>query len=223
MLELERGRTARLGPDILTERVDASRLRGVDARRELGDVLLDQRVVAGDRQSVEGRSAVAGPRVALAHGWRDVRRGAPARAGRGCALDEDVAGRRTPAPVGLPPLRPSVPAVRHAGRVAGPGGRQPDRVLVSRLSVVDELAARISALPLPARIGVDGVDAAGKTTLADELFRAPARGSATLSRSLSPSASERYRQGRESPRGRPTRTPSTTSRSAQRCSPPRAS
>ncbi|MBA3717274.1 MAG: DNA glycosylase [Actinobacteria bacterium] len=47
VLELERGRTARLGPDILTERVDAGRLRGADQRRALGDVLLDQRLVAG--------------------------------------------------------------------------------------------------------------------------------------------------------------------------------
>ncbi len=47
VLELERGRTARLGPDILVARVDASRLRRVDGRRELGEVLLDQRVVAG--------------------------------------------------------------------------------------------------------------------------------------------------------------------------------
>jgi len=47
VLELERGRTARLGPDILTDPVDASRFRRVDQRRELGDVLLDQRVVAG--------------------------------------------------------------------------------------------------------------------------------------------------------------------------------
>jgi endonuclease-8 len=47
VLELERGRTARLGPDILTERVEAARLRAVDGRRQLGDVLLDQRVVAG--------------------------------------------------------------------------------------------------------------------------------------------------------------------------------
>jgi endonuclease VIII len=47
VLELERGRTARLGPDILAERVEAGRLRLVDRRRELGDVLLDQRVVAG--------------------------------------------------------------------------------------------------------------------------------------------------------------------------------
>jgi endonuclease-8 len=47
VLELDRGRSARLGPDILVDRVDASRLRGVDRRRELGEVLLDQRVVAG--------------------------------------------------------------------------------------------------------------------------------------------------------------------------------
>src|SRR5262249_29188333 len=47
VLELERGRTARLGPDILTERVRGARLRAADQRRQLGDVLLDQRVVAG--------------------------------------------------------------------------------------------------------------------------------------------------------------------------------
>jgi endonuclease VIII len=47
VLELERGRTARLGPDILAQRVDAARLRAVDQRREVGEVLLDQRVVSG--------------------------------------------------------------------------------------------------------------------------------------------------------------------------------
>ena len=47
VLELVRGRTARLGSDVLVARVDASRLRRVDGRRELGEVLLDQRVVAG--------------------------------------------------------------------------------------------------------------------------------------------------------------------------------
>jgi endonuclease-8 len=47
VLELERGRTARLGPDILAQRVAAARLRTVDQRREVGEVLLDQRVVAG--------------------------------------------------------------------------------------------------------------------------------------------------------------------------------
>ena len=72
---------------------------------------------------------------------------------------------------------------------------------MSRLSVVDELAARISALPLPARIGVDGVDAAGKTTLADELAgRLPEAARLSADDFLRPPA-ERYRQGRESPMG----------------------
>jgi endonuclease-8 len=47
VLELDRGRTERLGPDILTDDVEAARLRRVDQRRALGEVLLDQRVVAG--------------------------------------------------------------------------------------------------------------------------------------------------------------------------------
>jgi endonuclease-8 len=47
VLELDRGRTARLGPDILAAPVETARLRRVDQRRALGDVLLDQRVVAG--------------------------------------------------------------------------------------------------------------------------------------------------------------------------------
>jgi endonuclease VIII len=47
VLELERGKTAGLGPDILTQPVESARLRTVDQRRELGEVLLDQRVVAG--------------------------------------------------------------------------------------------------------------------------------------------------------------------------------
>jgi uridine kinase len=72
---------------------------------------------------------------------------------------------------------------------------------VSRLSVVEELAARISALPLPARIGVDGVDAAGKTTLADELAgRLPEAARLSADDFLQPPV-ERYRQGRESPMG----------------------
>ena len=72
---------------------------------------------------------------------------------------------------------------------------------MSRLSVVDELAARISALPLPARIGVDGVDAAGKTTLADELVgRLPEAVRLSADDFLRPPV-ERYRQGRESPMG----------------------
>jgi endonuclease VIII len=47
VLELDRGRTKRLGPDILAGRVEAARLRKADPRRQLGDALLDQRLVAG--------------------------------------------------------------------------------------------------------------------------------------------------------------------------------
>jgi endonuclease VIII len=51
VLELERGATRRLGPDILAEPPDfgamLARLRAVDQSREVGDALLDQRLVAG--------------------------------------------------------------------------------------------------------------------------------------------------------------------------------
>jgi endonuclease-8 len=51
VLTLDDGRAARLGPDLLagTTRVDdvVARLRAVDSRRLLGDVLVDQRVVSG--------------------------------------------------------------------------------------------------------------------------------------------------------------------------------
>jgi endonuclease-8 len=51
VLELTDRATRRLGPDILADPPDVSamvaRLRATDQRRELGDVLLDQRLVAG--------------------------------------------------------------------------------------------------------------------------------------------------------------------------------
>ena len=51
VLELDRGIRARLGPDILGEGVDAaaivSALRAAEPRRRLGEVLLDQGIVAG--------------------------------------------------------------------------------------------------------------------------------------------------------------------------------
>jgi uridine kinase len=71
---------------------------------------------------------------------------------------------------------------------------------VPELPAIDRLAKRISRLRLPARVAVDGVDAAGKTTLAGEL--AERAGAARLSADefLRP-AEERYRRGRESPEG----------------------
>jgi endonuclease-8 len=51
VLELERGATRRLGPDILADPPDfdamLARFRRADHARELGDALLDQRLVAG--------------------------------------------------------------------------------------------------------------------------------------------------------------------------------
>ena len=72
---------------------------------------------------------------------------------------------------------------------------------MSPVSAVAELAQELAALPLPARVAIDGVDAAGKTTLADELATL-IPGAARLSADdfLRP-PEERYRQGRESPRG----------------------
>jgi len=66
---------------------------------------------------------------------------------------------------------------------------------------LDELAARLAVLPLPARVAVDGVDAAGKTTLASELAAVlPEAERVSADDFLRPSE-ERYRQGRESPVG----------------------
>jgi len=47
VLELERGRTRRLGPDIIVDPVDVAPFRHTDQRREVGDALLDQRLVSG--------------------------------------------------------------------------------------------------------------------------------------------------------------------------------
>jgi uridine kinase len=78
---------------------------------------------------------------------------------------------------------------------------------MSRQTMLDQLAGRVAALvlPHPARVAVDGVDAAGKTALANEL--APlvaARGRSVIRASLDgfhrPRA-ERYRQGADSAAG----------------------
>lgn len=66
---------------------------------------------------------------------------------------------------------------------------------------VDELARRLSALPLPARVGIDGVDAAGKTTLADALATRLPDAERLSADDFHRSPEERYQQGRESPVG----------------------
>jgi uridine kinase len=72
---------------------------------------------------------------------------------------------------------------------------------VPRLPVVEELGAAVGGLPLPARVAVDGLDAAGKTTLADELAALlPGAERLCADDFLNP-PEVRYRQGRESPLG----------------------
>lgn len=78
---------------------------------------------------------------------------------------------------------------------------------MSRAQVIDQLADLISAikLPHPVRVAIDGIDAAGKTTLANELV-APIehRGRQVIRASIDgfhrPRA-ERYRRGADSPEG----------------------
>lgn len=76
-----------------------------------------------------------------------------------------------------------------------------------RPDLLADLAGRILAVerPHPVRVGIDGVDAAGKTTLADELAPLVASAGrqvvrASVDRFHNPAA-KRYRRGRESPEG----------------------
>jgi uridine kinase len=78
---------------------------------------------------------------------------------------------------------------------------------MSRVALVERLADAIDAVrrPHPVRVAVDGSDAAGKTTLADELgAELLSRGRAVIRASVDgfhlPRA-VRYRQGEESPQG----------------------
>lgn len=65
---------------------------------------------------------------------------------------------------------------------------------------LDGIVRTISALPLPARVAVDGVDAAGKSTLSGELARRLDADRLSADEFLRP-PEERYRRGRESPEG----------------------
>lgn len=72
---------------------------------------------------------------------------------------------------------------------------------MSELPVVDELARTLAALPLPARVAIDGVDAAGKTTLADGLAALVPGARRLCADDFLRPPEERHRQGRESPSG----------------------
>ena len=88
---------------------------------------------------------------------------------------------------------------------------------VNRETALARLAEWIGRLPAPARVAIDGVYAAGKTTLADELAARIAAARLSADDFLR-SPEERYRRGRESPEAT-TWIPSTTTGSAEPCSP----
>jgi uridine kinase len=77
----------------------------------------------------------------------------------------------------------------------------PELPAVGREAVVERLVARIAELPPPRRIAVDGVDAAGKTTLANRLAAGIGGGTRISADDFLRPAEERYRQGRESAQG----------------------
>lgn len=78
----------------------------------------------------------------------------------------------------------------------------PDLSDLSRGEVLEQLAAELARLELPARVAIDGADAAGKTILADELEKllGPSVVRISADAFLRPRR-ERYRRGRESPEG----------------------
>jgi hypothetical protein len=76
---------------------------------------------------------------------------------------------------------------------------------LSRPEVLERLAAELARLELPARVAIDGPDASGKTTIAEELatvLEAAGSVAARISADdfLSP-AEQRYGGGRDSPEG----------------------
>ena len=77
---------------------------------------------------------------------------------------------------------------------------------MNRTVLIDELASRLAGIHLthPVRVAIDGVDAAGKTILADEFAKqveATEDPQSGIDRRLPPSASKRRRRGEFSPEG----------------------
>src|SRR5262245_8885700 len=85
--------------------------------------------------------------------------------------------------------------------------RRDRSTMLTRDEMLDQLANRLMALQVqhPVRVAVDGVDASGKTTLADELATLLIkRGRPVIRASVDgfhQSRAERHRQGANSPEG----------------------
>jgi uridine kinase len=84
---------------------------------------------------------------------------------------------------------------------------RPPGTIGDRAATLDRLAAWIGGvdLPHPVRVAIDGADAAGKTTLADELADRLTRAGREVIRASADNfgrpRAERYRRGRDSPDG----------------------
>ena len=116
-----------LGPDVLAEPLDLEEIRRRARRRPpdtaLGELLLDQRVVAGigniwrcEALFLEGRNPWA-PVSSLTDDELDALMSTAAR-----IMTESLrAVHRATAPLGLPAHRPPLPAMRHADQVRGQG------------------------------------------------------------------------------------------------------
>ena len=136
-LALDDGRASRVGPDLLADDTRpedvVALLRAGDPRRVLGDVLVDQRVVIGNRQHVARRAALAGAGVAVASARKGDRRRARRRARLGTARDAGSGGRDAIASIRLPADGATVSSLRLADQVPRAGGCEPHRVLVRHL------------------------------------------------------------------------------------------
>ena len=73
--------------------------------------------------------------------------------------------------------------------------------VLAREAALRQLVERIAQLRLPARVALDGIDAAGKTTMADELAERLPHASRVRADDFLRPAEERHRQGRDSPHG----------------------
>ena len=100
----------------------------------------------GDREPLEGRSALGRAGLALAAARRCGGSRAARGPRRGAPADADPGGRNAPAPSRLPPRRSRVPPLRHGDPLAPAGRRRADRVLVPRLPAQRRRARRTASL-----------------------------------------------------------------------------
>src|SRR5262245_52905659 len=134
VLELSTRAASRLGPDILAEPPDlaamVANMRREPGGRELGDALLDQRLVAGVGNVWEGPGAVARAALAVAAARLGRRRRAGTGAGGGRDADARFGRGRQGGAFGVPQGRAPVSSLQHPDSLPRPGRRQPHGLLV---------------------------------------------------------------------------------------------